>query len=331
MCHQDWADSFQRVTRILPPIGGTGTNTYTFGAPPHMYVETVPTVQPCGEGSVLSPTQQQWNFTTRNVTNADNSTRTIGDILVNNYAPATMPAWAGGSGTPSYPGPVLYNCQKQLIFNGAVLSSGSRPPSPECTNATGMAFAQWQLILNATTRQLKTGIPTEAPGVRLSYGFGAYTCASVDHTGNVALAPCVEPVPPHQAWSYDPATLQLKIAGLGPPPTVALEHQSSMEAAASQSTASAAGLCLTLAPHTVSYELDTTKVVCSDGKTATVSTSYNLTSGSRYYATNALGMLDQEGEFYFVSNFRLGLTEWTTAAPPATCCHPRRSLTLTLR
>ena len=68
-----------------------------------------------------------------------------GDILVNNYAPATMPAWAGGSGTPGYPGPVLYNCQKQLIFSGAVLSSGSRPPSPECTNATGMAFAQWQV------------------------------------------------------------------------------------------------------------------------------------------------------------------------------------------
>ena len=38
------------------------------------------------------------------------------------------------------------------------------------------------------------------------------------------------------------------------------------------------------------------------GKAATVSTSYNLTSGSRYYATNALGMLDQEGEFYFVSH-----------------------------
>ena len=94
---QDWADSFQRVTRILPPIGGTGTNTYTLGAPPHMYVETVPTVQPCGEGSVLSPTQQQWNFTTRNVTNADNSTRTIGDILVNNYAPATMPGRGAGA------------------------------------------------------------------------------------------------------------------------------------------------------------------------------------------------------------------------------------------
>ena len=340
---QDWADSFQRVARILPPIGGTGTNTYIVGVPPHVYEETVPTVQPCGEGSVLSPTQQQWNFTTRNVTNVDNSTRVIGDILVNNFAPATLPAWAGGSGTPSYPGPVLYNCQKQLILGDSVLAPGSRPPSPECTNATGFAFGQWQLILNATTHQLKTGIPTEASGVRLSYGFGAYTCASADHTGNVALAPCVEPVPPHQAWSYDPATLHLKVAGLGPspltvapardhqskeaaavlsPPTVALEHQSSIEAPT-------AGLCLTLAPHTVSYELDT-KVVYSDGKAATVSTSYNLTTGSRYYATNALGMLDQEGEFYFVSHLRPCRTAFMSGLyllpPPAFT-----KLTLTLR
>ena len=284
---QDWADSFQRVTRILPPPGGTGTNTYTVGAPPQVYVETVPTVQPCGTEGVLSPTQQQWNFTTRNVTNADNSIQTIGNILVNNYAPATLPAWAGGSGTPSHQGPVLYNCQKQLIFSGAVLAPGSKPPNPECTNATGFAFAQWQLILNTTSRQLKTGIPTDAPGRRLSYGFGAHSCASADHTGNVALAPCVEPVPPHQTWSYDPATLQLKVAGLGP--TIeALDHQSTMETAA-------AGLCLTLAPHTVSYELDTTTV--APGRT--VSTSYNITSGSRYYALNALGMLDQEGEFFF--------------------------------
>jgi hypothetical protein len=282
----DWADSFQRVSRMLSPPGGIGTNTYTtsWGA-----VETVPTVAACGSSSVLTPMQQQWNFTSVNVTNADNSTCSVDNILVNIYAPATLPAWAGGSGTPSHPGPVLCNCQKQLIMSGGVLSPGARPPKPECTNQSGMAFAQWQLVLNASTGQLKTGIPFEAPGTRSSpgYGYGAFTCASADHIGNVALGICVEPVPPHQRWSYDPSTMHLTVAGLAPPPPTPT----------AQTPTPTAGLCLTYAPHTVSYELHTVRE--KTPPYAVLSTSYNLTSNSRYYALNALGMLDQEGEFYF--------------------------------
>lgn len=290
----DWADSFQRVARILPPPGGSGTNIYTtsWGA-----VETVPTVAACNsKRSVLSPAQQQWNFSSRYVTTADNTTALIENILVNTYAPSTLPVWAGGTGTPSYPGPVLFNCQKQLIFSGAVLPPGSKPPNPECTNLSASAYGQWQLILNASSGQLKTGIPTDAPGRRLSYGFGAYSCASADHLGNVALAPCVQPVPPHQSWRYDPGTLHLQVGGLAPPPPThpAAPGQQTIATATIAQTNEDEELCLTLAPHTVSYELETTQV----GEQVRA-TSYNLTTGSRYYALNALGMLDQQGEYYF--------------------------------
>ena len=99
-----------------------------------------------------------------------------------------------------------------------------------------------------------------------------------DALGNVALQICASDddneidagTPAHQRWEYDSATKQLRVGGLD-----------------RQQAASVAPLCLTLAPNTVGYEL------------VDPVPSYNVTGNSRYYVTNSLGMLDQEGEFYF--------------------------------
>ena len=103
----DWADSFQRVKRILAPPAGSVYHA-SWGAD-----EGQPTVAACGGARALSPLQQQWNFTTVNT-----SLGPVDHILVNAYAPATLPVWAGGTGTPSHPGPTIFNCQKQLIWTG---------------------------------------------------------------------------------------------------------------------------------------------------------------------------------------------------------------------
>ena len=103
----DWADSFQRVKRILAPPAGSVYHA-SWGAD-----EGQPTVAACGGPRALSPLQQQWNFTTVNT-----NLGPVDHILVNAYAPATLPVWAGGTGTPSHPGPAIFNCQKQLIWTG---------------------------------------------------------------------------------------------------------------------------------------------------------------------------------------------------------------------
>lgn len=163
--------------------------------------------------------------------------------------------------------------QRKYRFS-QVIAPGAGPSTVKCTTA-GDGFEQYQFILNASSGQLKSGIPANAPGRHTSYGFGADVCVSTDEDGIVALGPCVVPVPANQRWTYDSTTKQLKVAGL-----------------TASATRSGEDLCLTYAPHTVAFELDTVE-------DPPRSTSYNISAGSRYYATNALGMLDTEGEFYF--------------------------------
>ena len=94
------------MKRILAPPAGSVYHA-SWGAD-----EGQPTVAACGGARALSPLQQQWNFTTVNT-----SLGPVDHILVNAYAPATLPVWAGGTGTSSHPGPTIFNCQKQLIFD----------------------------------------------------------------------------------------------------------------------------------------------------------------------------------------------------------------------
>lgn len=262
----DWADTFQRVKRILAPP----SNNYLHASWGADYA--VPTVAACGLKHALSPLQQQWEFKTVNTTIGN-----ISNILANDYATMPLPSWAGGAGKAEQAGPVIFNCQKQLIYDPA-LADGAGPSSVKCTSS-GNGFQQYQLELNESSGQLKSGIPANAPGRHTSYGFGEDVCVAADEHGLVSLAPCVVPVPANQRWVYDSITRNLKVAGLGLSETPHTHNSQD-------------GLCLTFAPHTVSYELDTV------GEPPR-STSYNITSGSRYYALNALGMLDDEGEYYF--------------------------------
>lgn len=279
----DWADSFQRVKRIMAPPG----NNFLHASAPHWEADyAIPTVAPCGMEHALSPLQQQWEFKTVNTTIGN-----VSNILANVYATEPLPSWAGGSGVAQQTGPVIFNCQKQLIYDG-IISDGAAPSSVQCTTS-GDGFEQNQLVLNESSGQLKTAIPVNAPGRHTSYGFGEDVCMAADDRGLVELAPCVVPVPANQRWAYDSATRNLKVAGLGL--SEPLQPRNRQD-----------GLCLTYAPHTVSYELDTVGVPPR-------STSYNITSGSRYYALNALGMLDDEGEYYFDEE-----TGYLYFKPPAT-------------
>ena len=160
---------------------------------------------------------------------------------------------------------------------GSVLKPNATPPATECTTQKGDEFAQYQLILNASSGQMRSGLPRNAPGRHTAYGFGEYVCASADYRGVVGLAPCVEPVPSHQRWSFDPASQQLRVGGLAPaPPGQPADPRSDPR------THVASGLCLTRESHTISYLLDTVVTPAKGGGMAARSTSYNLTTGSRY-------------------------------------------------
>jgi hypothetical protein len=102
----DWADSFQRVKRILAPPRNNVLHA-SWGAD-----YALPTVAPCGAERALSPLQQQWEFLTINTTKGN-----LRNILANAYATSVLPTWAGGTGTAAQAGPTIFNCQKQLIFD----------------------------------------------------------------------------------------------------------------------------------------------------------------------------------------------------------------------
>ena len=140
---------------------------------------------------------------------------------------------------------------------------------------------------------MRSGIPIRSPGRHTAYGFGEYVCASADHRGIVGLAPCVEPVPSHQRWSFGPASQQLRVGGLAPaPPGQPADPRSDV----------ASGLCLTRESHTISYLLDTVVTPAKGGGMAARSTSYNITTGSRYCKIDLLYLYDSDPFFLELSD-----------------------------
>ena len=90
-------------------------------------------------------------------------------------------------------------------------------------------------------------------------------------------APAYREVPSHQRWSFDPASQQLRVGGLAPaPPGQPADPRNDPRSDV------ASGLCLTRESHTISYLLDTVVTPAKGGGMAARSTSYNLTTGSRY-------------------------------------------------
>ena len=156
----DWADSYQRVKRIVPPRSPLPDLKTSWGA-----IYTIPTVAACGKG--LDPLQQQWEFLTINTTEGN-----ISNILSNAYARNEYNG-VNGAIDQARTCPNIYNCQKQLLWDGC-LSDGAAAPSPAC--ATAEPFGQFQFVLTTTTGQLRSGIPANAPGPHTSYGYAEYVC-----------------------------------------------------------------------------------------------------------------------------------------------------------